>query len=188
MMVKHWTDTIAARYAKACETPSDIYEHLHVFVELCRKRDAKKVIELGTRSGVSTVAWLYGLDLTDGHLWSVDLDRPPNLPSDRWTFLQGNDLDVDVFTALPDAVDIVFIDTSHMYEQTLAELNLYRWKIRDGGTIVLHDTELPFPEGWTRAQPRYPVKVAVKQFCEAEGLVPRFLPNCFGLGIIDIPQ
>lgn len=181
------TTSLAERYARACETPSDIYEHLHVFVEMCKKLDARTVIELGTRGGVSTIAWLYGLEQTDGHLWSVDIDPAPELVHERWTFLQGNDLDPNIVKQLPRA-DIVFIDTSHMYQQTLAELNVYTCRVRPGGKIVLHDTELARPEGWTRAQPVYPVKTAVKEFCNDEGFTVRFLPNCFGLAIVDVPE
>lgn len=174
-------------YEKACTTPSDIYEHLPLFVELCRLLDAKTVIELGTRGGVSTVGWLYGLELTDGHLWSVDIDPAPEFSHERWTFIQGNDLDRDVFNALPDNADVVFIDTSHEYEQTCAELRVYRWKVRTGGRIVLHDTELAHPYGLP-IRPRYPVKAAVEEFCAEEALTWHNYPNCFGLGVITIPE
>jgi cephalosporin hydroxylase len=179
--------TLADRYENACAIPSDIHEHLHVFVEMCKKLDAKTVIELGTRGGVSTIAWLYGLAQTDGRLYSIDIDPAPELPYDHWTFIQSDDLDQNIYKRLPVA-DVVFIDTSHMYAHTLAELNLYKWKVRPGGKIVLHDTELARPEGWTRQQPVYPVKTAVAEFCAEEGWHAKFLPNCYGLGIIDVPE
>lgn len=180
------TTSLADQYAQACATPSDIYEHLPTFVELCQELDARKVIELGTRGGVSTVAWLYGLH-SQGHLWSVDIDPAPPMEFDGWTFIQGDDLDRQVVRSLPNGVDIVFIDTSHMYAQTVAELNVYRWKVRAGGRIVLHDTELQRPEGWTRAQPEFPVKTAVQEFCAEEDLKVTFHPNCWGIAIVEVP-
>lgn len=182
------TDTLTLfdLYEHARTTPSDIFEHLPVFVGLCRELDATKVIELGTRGGVSTVAWLYGLE-GRGHLWSVDIDPAPALPFEHWTFLQGNDLDPAIVNALPDSVDVVFIDTSHAYEQTLAELNVYLHKIRSGGKIVLHDTELRQPSGLRTHQPPFPVKTAVEEFCFEEDLVWSNRPNCFGLGTIEVP-
>ncbi len=176
--------SLADDYLKACGTPSDIYEHLPVFVETCVEMEARTVIELGTRGGVSTIAWLYGLEQTDGHLWSVDIDPAPKFEHDRWTFLHGNDLTPGIFGQLPTA-DIVFIDTSHMYVQTLAELNLYRWKVRPGGIILLHDTELARPEGIGRNEPSFPVRRAVEEFCHDEGLTFTNRPNCFGLGRIE---
>ena len=174
------------QYLAAANTPSDINEHLPYMVALCGIMSARNVIELGTRAGVSTLAWLHGLAMTGGHLWSVDVDPAPPLPWGHWTFIRGNDLDAAVYGQLPDNVDIVFIDTSHHYDQTLAELNLYRWKLRPGGKFVLHDTELCRPIGWTRHQPEFPVRAAVEAFCADEGVTPTFRPNNNGLGIITL--
>jgi predicted O-methyltransferase YrrM len=178
-------ETIASRYHDACTTPSDIYQHLPTFVDIATKLDAKTVIELGTRGGVSTIAWLYAMEETDGHLWSVDIDPAPELTHDRWTFIQGNDLEPATVAKLPAQADIVFIDTSHLYEQTLSELNVYRWRVRPGGKILLHDTELRRPEG-APIFPAYPVKRAMTEFCNEEGLAFTNHPNCWGLGIVQL--
>ncbi len=118
---------------------------------------ASVVIELGVRGGVSTWALLDGLP-EDGHLYSVDiLDciTPPRVSEDpRWTFIVGDDLDPAVQAQLPDEADLVFIDTSHTYEQTVAEL-AYFGTLTD--RMALHDYALP------------DVKNAVDQFCVAEG-------------------
>jgi predicted O-methyltransferase YrrM len=176
--------SIADDYKRLCETPSDIYEHLPLFVSLCETLDARTVIELGTRSGVSTVAWLHGLP-EDGRLYSVDLDPAPTIDDERWTFIQGDDLSTEVVEQLPVA-DIVFIDTCHEYEWTLSELNLYRWCVRPGGRIVLHDTELMRPLGVVG--PPYPVKRAVMEFTCAVGWNVRWHRNCWGLAIIEVPE
>lgn len=176
---------LASLFQAACQTPSDIYEHLPVFHELCV--GATKIIELGTRGGVSTIAWLYGLE-HQGHLWSVDIDPAPDMTYPHWTFIQGDDLDPAVVGQLPDDADVVFIDTSHAYEDTLAELNVYRWKVKPGGKIVLHDTELRRPGGLLTRQPPFPVKVAVEEFCTEENLTWTNRPNNNGLGVIDIPE
>lgn len=178
--------SLAEKYQELCDTPSDIWEHLPTFVDLVEFLDAKTVIELGTRTGVSTVAWLYGLEQTGGHLWSVDIDKRPDIGKhDNWTFIQGDDCSETVFSRLPAQADIVFIDTSHEYQHTLTELSLYHWLVRPGGRIVLHDTELPHPEGVTGKA--YPVRRAVEEFCQAEGLSWSNNPNCWGLGVIEIP-
>lgn len=177
--------TLADEYARRCAEPSDIYQHLPTFVELVKATNAQHVVELGTRSGVSTIAWLYGLESTGGRLTSVDIDeRPPIGEWPNWSFIQGDDLDPEVFGNLPEA-DIVFIDTSHLYDQTLKELNLYRWLVKPGGLIVCHDTELPLPEG-APPRPLFPVRTAIEEFCSAQGLTWTNQPNCWGLGIIQI--
>jgi len=137
--------TLAERYRRACETRSDIFEHLPLFAELAA--EAEVIVELGVRTGVSTVAWLYGLP-KHGRLFSVDIDPQPDLPDDpRWTFVQGDDTHPDTIAQLPARADIVFIDTSHDYHHTARELELYRWMVKRGGMIICHDTELEHPEG-----------------------------------------
>ena len=174
-------------YRRLCRTPSDIYEHLPTFVQLVKERNAQHVVELGTRTGVSTVAWLHALEGTGGRLTSVDIDSMPGIGVfDHWRFVQGSDLDPAVFADLEQA-DIVFIDTSHHYEQTLRELNLYRHLVRPGGLIVCHDTELPRPEGSPRHDPVFPVRAAIEEFCEAEGLAWTNDPKCWGLAQIEVP-
>lgn len=176
--------TLVADYKRLCATPSDIYEHLPTMVELVKDHAAKHVIELGTRTGVSTIAWLYGLAATGGYLTSVDIDRRPKIgKQSKWTFIQGNDLDPVIVTGL-DRAEIVFIDTSHLFEQTVAELNVYRWLVKPGGVIVLHDTMLAHPED-APPHPAYPVRKAVEQFVADTGLTWTNHPNCNGLGIIE---
>lgn len=184
-MTKPLTDVLYLRYKDACEQPSDINEHLETFVDLVHRLDAKYVVELGTRSGVSTIAWLYALEGTGGRLTSVDIDAKPDIGDyGHWDFVQGDDCTPDVFSHMPPFADIVFIDTSHDYTQTCRELNLYRWLVRKGGVIVLHDTELAHPE-FVVGKP-YPVKRAVEEFCKAEGFEWENHTNNNGLGIIHI--
>lgn len=178
--------SIAALYQTNCDRESDIFEHLPTFVELVQTLNATTVIELGVRTGVSTTAWLHGLDATNGHLWSVDVDMPPpDIPTEHWTFVRGNDTDPLVVTQLPTSADIVFIDTSHRYEQTLQELGIYVPLVRSGGRVVLHDTEVEVPDG-TNEKP-FPVKRAVDLYCMANGLAWTNRTNNNGLGLIEIP-
>lgn len=178
---------LSGEYERLCGTPSDIYLHLPRFKALVEELDAQHVIELGTRSGVSTVAWLHALSKTGGTLTSVDIDVRPALPAHpAWTFIQANDLDPDVTGSLEPA-DIVFIDTSHLYDQTVAELNVYRWLVKPGGRIVCHDTQLERPEG-APARPAYPVRTAILEFVEANNLQWTEHTDCYGLGVIEVPD
>ncbi len=179
------TATLAEEYERLCATPSDIVDHLTRFYEMVVSRDAKHVIELGTRTGVSTVAWLYGLEQTGGRLTSVDIDTQPEIGTfPHWTFIQGDDMDRHIFAAL-DPADIVFIDTSHLYHHTLGELFLYRHLVKPGGLILCHDTLLARPEG-APARPAFPVRTAIEEFCEAEGFRWSEFEDSWGLGVIQL--
>jgi cephalosporin hydroxylase len=176
--------SLKERYESLCGDESDIHEHLATFVDLVVSMNAQKVIELGVRTGVSTVAWLYGLEQTGGHLWSVDIVKSP-FDAKGWTFILGDDLSVDVLEQLPDDADIVFIDSSHTYGHTLGELAVYSRKMRPGGRIVLHDTEVQHPDSCP-AVPAFPVKTAIIEFCEDEGLAWTNVDNCYGLAVIEL--
>lgn len=176
--------TLAEQYRLACDTPSDIVLHLPRFVEMVAELDARHVIELGSRSGVSTVAWLYGIQATGGRLTSVDLAPAPEIGVwPEWRHIQGNDLAVDVLAQLEPA-DIVFIDTSHTYPQTKAELATYRSLARR--RIVLHDTMLRWPEGADPSDGSFPVQRAVREFVAEHGYRWHNFPDCYGLGVIEV--
>lgn len=171
-------------YRERCDTPSDIHLHLPRLVTLVEQLDARHVIELGSRSGVSTVAWLYALEKTGGHLTSVDLAPAPQIGTwGHWEHIQSDDLDPFLVMRLEPA-DIVFIDTSHAYRQTVQELNTYRWLVKPGGVIVCHDTELARPEDSPPTDPLYPVKTAITEFCAENRIEWINFPDCWGLGIL----
>jgi hypothetical protein len=65
----------------------------------------------------------------------------------------------------------------------VAELERYRHLVKPGGVIVLHDTENRIPLDAPR-RPLFPVKRAIKEFAEANGLDWFNYPNNYGLGII----
>ena len=178
--------SLAELYAERCATPSDIYLHLPRMVDLVTELDAKHVIELGTRSGVSTIAWLYGLSQTGGRLTSVDLDTKPDIGDfDHWTFVQGDDTDPVVVSALAPA-DIVFIDSSHLYAHTVQELNIYRWLVKPGGVICMHDTELQRPETAGPFEPPFPVRKALLEFVADTRYEHINYPECYGFAVVKV--
>jgi predicted O-methyltransferase YrrM len=152
-------------YQAALATPSDINEHLAFLMHRVVELDAKKVIELGVRFGTSTVALLYGLERTEGHLWSVDIARSwMGIPDERWTFILGDDLDAQVHAQLPDKVDLIFVDTDHRYELTKREILHYAPLVRPGGAMIFHDTNVErFEHHVPGTEPPYPVRMAVNE-------------------------
>lgn len=195
---------LSQRFADACAEPSDIYEHLGTFVQAVYDLEATKIIELGVRYGISTLAWIYALYSQDmGHLWAVDTSWPFYVEKDvvktnlldpqgplgvvpYWTFILGSDTDQYVLDALPHSVDIVFIDTNHIYEDTLIELALYAPRVRPGGRIYLHDTAVEVTGNDPDNPVRFPVRTAISEFCGARGLRWLDNPRCYGLGTIYI--
>lgn len=186
------------RYEFLCQEPSDINEHLSTFVDAVKELNATKVIELGVRYGVSTIAWLYALE-NQGHLWACDCSFPIPAPGStinnldpqgplgvrpHWNFLLGDFHVRQTFELFPKDVDILFIDGNHVYEETLAELDLYSSLVREGGRIYLHDTAIETTGNAVTPQPPYPVRTAMEEWCEKRGLKWHNATNCSGLGTI----
>lgn len=123
--------------------PTDIHEHLQTLYFLTVELNLKNILELGTRTGESTIAFLLAAKEIDGKVTSVDIDscveakqriEKLNLKH-YWKFLQTDDLDLN----WNETIDHLFIDTSHTYEQTIAELKKFEPLVRKGGLISLHD-------------------------------------------------
>jgi predicted O-methyltransferase YrrM len=119
-------------YARAWK---DMEPHLGHLMDLASR--ARVVVEFGIRGAVSSWAILDGLP-PDGVLVGVDINPDCSVPErvrmdPRWTFVVGDSVKVD----LPRHADLVMIDSSHEYEQTVLELERAATLTPD--VIALHD-------------------------------------------------
>ena len=72
--------TLESAYRDRLARWSDIQEYLPFLREQARSRPAVRVLELGSRKGNSTLAFLAGAKESGGHVWSCDVtpvDRDP---------------------------------------------------------------------------------------------------------------
>jgi predicted O-methyltransferase YrrM len=132
---------------------SDISDHLSSIFFFALDAPAGLFVELGTRGGESTRALLAAAKLRSGRLLSVDIDpcSPADLPHrELWTFIQSDDISFgkERFkpwcreNQLPEEISLLFIDTSHEYEHTRAELSVWIPLLKPGGIVILHDTNM----------------------------------------------
>lgn len=129
--------------------PSDIYGHLNTLYMLTIENDLKTVLELGTAEGESTIALLKAVSHLGGKVHSIDIKNclqaqaivEKNGLTKFWIFMQNDDLKVN----WSQTIDHLFIDTSHLYDHTLKELEKYEPFVKEGGIITLHDI-VSFPE------------------------------------------
>ncbi len=124
----------------------DISQHLVTLSLLVIEFGLREIVELGTRMGSSTLVLLEAARMVGGHVLSVDVDecreakqlvRASGL-GHLWRFIQGNDVEI-AGAELPRIIDLLFIDTNHIYEHTLAELRKFVPHMRPGGWIAFHD-------------------------------------------------
>jgi predicted O-methyltransferase YrrM len=139
------------------ETPpvSDIVDHLSTLYLAVLKVNAKLVVELGTRGGESTRSLLAGVQETSGRMLSVDIDDCESRvklgdQNKNWTFHQGDDVlfGKSLFGPwcrdrnLSPEIDVLFIDTSHLYDHTKQEIETWSGFVRRGGLMIFHDTNM----------------------------------------------
>lgn len=128
---------------------SDIHEHLITLYMLTVQMNLKNILELGTRTGESTITFLYAAKQIKGNVTSVDIDDcvearkqvEENRLSEFWSFIQANDLELK----WESPISHLFIDTSHTYKQTLDELTKFEPLVTNGGLITMHDS-VAYPE------------------------------------------
>lgn len=161
-----------SRYLQHYYTQSDMQHHLGLLFSLAKGN----VVELGTRTGVSTAALLAGVERHGGHVWSVDIDDCSHLfEHGQWDFYRGDSRDPEVAKRAK-LIDLLLIDTEHTTEQASAELELWADYMRPGGTILLHDIET-FPG----------VRRAVIEFCAKRGWRWTAVLPCHGMAIVEVP-
>lgn len=122
---------------------SDTWQHIPTIYLLCMLKQPKIVVELGCRTGNTTTPMLYAAKQYGGHVYSIDIEDWPEIQTfkekkhltDVWTFIKSDDLTIK--WDMP--IDLLYVDTSHMYEHTLKELQKYEPLVKPGGMIVLHD-------------------------------------------------
>jgi predicted O-methyltransferase YrrM len=175
---------LAQRFFDARSRWTDIQDHLDYLARSVVEVEAHTVLELGVREGISTLAFLYGLTFTDGHLWSVDVDEHQAVGSyPHWTFLVADDRSFTARAGTPLYLDLLFIDTSHEYEHTLWELRAYAPRVRPGGRVLLHDTDWDAREGGL-PEP-YPVRRALDAYCAETGASWSNREGSYGMGVIE---
>src|SRR3990172_14599 len=140
-----WIEPIAELYVRRAEIESDIKDHMPRLKVLVERLMPINIIELGTRQGYSTVAFLTAIRTRPhAHLYSVDLEpvygemEPWVDQIDQWTFIQGSDIPYP--KGLPKFADMIFIDTSHHLDHTRQEITTYAEHISEDGIMLFHDT------------------------------------------------
>lgn len=132
-----------------------ISDHLcNLFTDIMISK-AKLIVELGTRGGDSTKTILSVADYLDARVLSVDINPCGEIGLDqnllkRWEFVEADDIVFGNEKFVPwcqkndcvPEIDALFIDTSHEYEHTVEELQVWLKFVPVGGIVMFHDTNM----------------------------------------------
>ena len=128
---------------------------ISTITSLISSASISRVVQLGHYAGYSTlmIGFCFINSGSPGRLVSIDLDPEVTAYTQKWvdraglspriTLLCGDSSDPglaeEAITELGDGPDLIFLDSSHAYEHTLNELDLWYPLLRPGGLILLHD-------------------------------------------------
>ncbi len=131
-----------------CRVRTDISDHLLALFGAAMSVSPRLIVELGVRTGESTGVLAKVARLCSSRLVSVDIDDCSgvcDLPG--WLFAKGDDIEfAKTFPSwarergLPDRIDFLFIDTSHIYEHTVSEIRHWFPYLSPGAKVAFHDT------------------------------------------------
>jgi len=129
---------------------NDIVDHLPTLAFECKAASPKLIVELGTRGGVSTQALIGCARVNDAVMVSVDIDDCSHVASDaKWSFVRSDDLEFAKkfpewckSKGIDSKIDFLFIDTSHEYEHTVAEIAVWFPLLSQKCRVAFHDTNL----------------------------------------------
>lgn len=152
---RFYDESLIASFRGQRPRESDISDHLPTIFADVVGAQPKLVVELGTRGGESTKTILAAASRTDARVLSVDIndcagvDVPDALKA-RWEFIQADDIAFEqkgfrewcAKRGVAPSIDVLFIDTSHMYEHTVQEIERWTPLVPVGGTVLFHDTNL----------------------------------------------
>ncbi len=122
-------------------------QDLQILYDLIQKLKPKKIVEIG--AGHSTLAMALALYFSglDTYIYTTDIDKHRVEIFQKETsetklnlHIVFNDIDSLKFLSEFDGIaDLIFIDSSHKYEQTLSELEEAAGKLAPNGYIIMHD-------------------------------------------------
>jgi cephalosporin hydroxylase len=135
---------------RQAERKTDISDHLLTLYAEALEVEPRVIVELGTRGGESTRALLRVAEHCSGTLVSVDIeDCSDVIRSDRWIFVRSDDVefgrnwpDFAAARGLQSEIDFLFIDTSHLFDHTQAEIEIWFRHLSAHAKVAFHDTNM----------------------------------------------
>lgn len=162
-MKLEWLNSLIAKARYGSE---DTDQHVLTLFSIALGMRSKRILELGVRTGNTTLPFLMAAEQTGGMVHSVDLEptsfRCPDDLRVYWRFYQS-----DAIKWLEDnqhqQYDIVYIDDWHSYPHVKRELEFVQHMITPSSVILLHDLM------YSGAHPRYHSEINTTDPQWAEG-------------------
>jgi cephalosporin hydroxylase len=120
---------------------TDISDHLDAIYENSIKMNPKLIIELGVRDGESSKVFSRVNDAIGSKVIGIDIETCDYSNITNGTFIKTDDIEFGKNYS-DSKIDILFIDTSHLYDHTKAEISTFFPLLQDKALVIFHDTNL----------------------------------------------
>jgi len=126
---------------------SDISSHLPTIFCYCLMANPQFMVEAGVRNGESTIPLSRALKLINAMLVGIDISSSSekvytNIKNAK--FVCMDDLNfINFYNNSPfknKEIDLIFIDTSHLYRHTLKEIEIFKPLLSTKGIMIFHDS------------------------------------------------
>lgn len=130
--------------------PTDVNDHLATLFAESLGIAPRLIVELGVRGGETAFVLERIADLYGSRIVLVDIEECPNVSgSAHVSFVKSDDIEfAERFEAwcaersIDSSIDILHIDTSHLYDHTVREINAWFPFLSDRAKVFFHDTHL----------------------------------------------
>lgn len=178
---------IEGKYKSLCHSPSDINEHLPVLYKYAL--ECESIIECGVRGCVSSWALVYGLlnnnkkgkEILLNDLVQCDINELLNATIQLEVNVK-HEWKSDLELVISENIDMVFIDTWHIYGHLKRELN--KFGSITNKYIIMHDTTIDEIDGetircgWNAHQQSIDTGIPVTEInCGLSKAITEFLEN-----------
>ena len=127
---------------------TDISDHLPDLFAAALAARPKLIVELGVRGGESAFVFERISKLYGSHWVSVDIEDCSRISSyPNWYFVQSDDIQFSKQfpgfcreSGFEPSIDLLFIDTSHLYEHTVLEISHWFPFLAPECHVLFHDT------------------------------------------------
>ncbi len=189
---------------------TDINDHLLTIYRESIEIKPKLIVELGVRGGESTFVFERVARKFNSILISVDIEDCSKITNyEKWFFIKKDDIQFSrefkqwcTQRGIEPSIDILFIDTSHLYSHTKEEIKSWFPFLSKKCKVIFHDTNISFlfkrkdgslQNGWNNNRgviraieefcgKKFNEKIEFKDYCKNFEI--KHYPYCSGLTIL----
>lgn len=176
---------------------TDLGSNAIIFQEKISKIKDGIFVDLGVRYGTSSYIMLLNSDQNNNNVYGIDIHNDVDsnvINNPRYTFIQSDSIQAGKEWDLNNKIDVLFVDTLHIKEHVLGELQVWYPHLKENALVVFHDTNWPEDKRdfynnqyWDRPEE------AVKEFFEVDqlnenntNLVIEHYPDSWGMTFVQL--